>query len=208
MNKTLTILIDNGHGIDTKGKHSPLVEPVSEVLFEWLYTRDIARKMVSISEEKGLHAVLLVPENEDVPLRVRAQRANEYIKSHPQERCVLFSIHGNAAGDGKEWKTARGFEAWTTIGQNRSDTLAMLLYEQVRLFLPEIKVRKDSTDGDDDKEENFTVIKLANCPAVLSECLFYDNKEDLALMKSEKVKIYFAEAHVMAAMQYNFFCNE
>jgi flagellar motor component MotA len=34
------------------------------------------------------------------------------------------------------------------------------------------KIRKDMTDGDSDKEENFTIIYGANCPAVLIENFF------------------------------------
>ena len=37
-------------------------------------------------------------------------------------------------------------------------------------------LRKDTTDGDKDKEADFYVIKKAPCAAVLTENFFYDNK--------------------------------
>lgn len=38
------------------------------------------------------------------------------------------------------------------------------------------------TDGDRDKESDFYIIKNAKCPAVLIECLFFDNYEDYKLL--------------------------
>ena len=42
------------------------------------------------------------------------------------------------------------------------------------------------SDGDKDTEENFTVIKKANCPAVLIEWMFQDNKNDVEILLSEE----------------------
>lgn len=206
--KTLTILLDNGHGRDTKGKRSPLLDGGGR-LFEWQYTRSLAQAVIACAmknktraAEVGLRVVELVPETDDVPLSTRAARANVYMKQHPQELCVLFSLHGNAAGNGEQWFNARGFEAWTTIGKTNSDQVAEFLCNRVRQYLPEVRVRTDSTDGDQDKEANFTVIYKANCPAVLSECLFYDNREDVELMQNEQIRLAFGEAHVDAACDY------
>lgn len=198
--RRLTILIDNGHGCNTKGKRSPQ----GGRLLEWQYTRDIADRILRdvCRNMENVTAVLVVPEQTDVPLRERARRVNEYIAKHSDELCVFYSIHGNAAGDGKEWKSARGWECFTTRGQNNSDLLATLLYEEIEKCLPDCRLRKDLADGDDDKEADFTVIKLANCPAVLSENLFYDNRKDFALMLSDDVKDRIAKAHIAAAVRY------
>jgi N-acetylmuramoyl-L-alanine amidase len=40
------------------------------------------------------------------------------------------------------------------------------------------------TDGDDDKEKNYYVLKNTNCPAFLVENLFYDNKQDAQFLLS------------------------
>ena len=52
----MKILIDNGHGIETPGKRSP------DGLFrEYLYNREIARRVVSELTDCGRDAQLLVP---------------------------------------------------------------------------------------------------------------------------------------------------
>ena len=67
----MTILIDNGHGIETPGKRSP------DGLFrEYSYTREIARRVVSELSDCGYDARLLVPEIEDIPLQERCRRVN------------------------------------------------------------------------------------------------------------------------------------
>ena len=45
--------------------------------------------------------------------------------------------------------------------------------------------RKDTTDGDKDIEAGFYIIKGANCPAVLTENFFQDNKKDVELLESQ-----------------------
>ena len=44
------------------------------------------------------------------------------------------------------------------------------------------KIRRDYSDGDPDWEENFYILSKTQCPAVLTENFFMDNKEDLSLI--------------------------
>ena len=196
-----TLLIDNGHGYDTPGKCSPLLENGTR-LNEWSWTRDIAIRIQQICEKHGINGVRLVPEDIDIPLSERATRANAYIKAHPKDRCILVSIHANASGNG-EWMPARGWEAWTTVGKTNSDEFAECLYRMAAgLFPVGTKIRKDTTDGDSDKEKDFTLLLKANCPAVLTENFFMDNREDNKYMISETGKYDIAYMHMMAAKLY------
>lgn len=200
MKTTTTILIDAGHGSNTPGKRSP--EYNGGRLFEWVYTRTLAMLIANRAQEVGIKAVQIVTGDLDVSLTERYKRANAYIKEHPNERCVLFSVHGNAAGNGNAWCSARGFEAWTTVGKTNSDKLAELVCNEVATLLPAVRIRTDKTDGDQDKEKNWTVIAGANCPAVLTENLFYDNREDVAMMTDRNVQNLLAMAHVNAVQKY------
>ena len=47
-------------------------------------------------------------------------------------------------------------------------------------------------------EENFYVLKNTIMPAILTENLFYDNKKDLEIMKSDTGLDILAEIHVQA----------
>jgi N-acetylmuramoyl-L-alanine amidase len=197
-----TLLIDNGHGKETPGKRSPLL-PDGRRLLEWEFTRAVAKRCVELAPQYGLNVVILVPEDSDIALSERAARANRYMKAHRNERCVLLSIHGNAAGNGNSWMTARGWEAWTTVGKTNSDKLAEQLYNAARKFFPsDTKFRMDKADGDQDKESNFTVIYKAICPAVLTENFFYDNLEDCRYMLSYEGIDAIARAHLAGTVYY------
>lgn len=191
---TKTLLIDNGHGFDTAGKCSP-----DKSLLEWRYTRDIAAFIEGLAPE-GLKVVRIVTELHDIPLTERVRRVNDYIAKHPNEKCVLVSVHGNAGGNGG-WQSARGWEVFTTKGQNNSDRLAECIANRVEKNFA-TKLRADNSDGDKDKEANFAIIRGANCPCCLTENFFYDNKEDLKLMQNESVQYAIAQMHIEGVMDY------
>ena len=195
-----TVLIDNGHGINTFGKKSPLL-PNGKQLFEWEYSRALANKLIPLLEVNGIKAVKLVPEDKDIPLVDRTKRANKYKSEHLNEQCIFISLHGNAAGNGG-WQNAQGWECFTTKGQNNSDKLAECLYDAFQNNFKERKIRTDKTDGDRDKEADFTVIKLANMPAVLTENFFYDNKEECEWMLQDSTQERIAMAHLEGILRY------
>lgn len=197
-----TAIIDNGHGFDTNGKRSPLMAGGAR-LFEYEFNRDIARRLAELLQAVGVKPVLIVPEENDIPLNERARRVREYVQSHPDEKCVFISIHGNASGNG-EWMQAQGWSAWTTKGQNESDRLAERLYDAFQPLLRDRKVRVNTTDGDRDYEANFAVIRKAEiaCPAVLTENFFMDNKSDCSFMLSEQGRDRIAHAHMVGILNY------
>lgn len=67
----MKILIDNGHGVFTPGKRSP-----DGQFREALYARQIARMIVFDLNDRGYDASLLVPEDDDIPLKERCNRVN------------------------------------------------------------------------------------------------------------------------------------
>lgn len=68
----MKILIDNGHGENTPGKRSP-----DGRFREYMYNREIARAVVEHLQLRGYDAELVVPENEDISLKERVNRANK-----------------------------------------------------------------------------------------------------------------------------------
>ena len=177
----MKILIDNGHGIQTKGKRSP-----DGTLLEYAYTREIARQVVTELKNKGYDAELLVPEEDDIPLSERVRRTNAHCQAFGKTNVILISIHVNAAGDGTRWHTATGWSCYTCKGHTQSDTLADSLYQSAQQHLPGRRIRTDYTDNDPDWEENFYILRHTHCPAVLIENFFMDNKKDLAYLLSQE----------------------
>lgn len=189
----MKILIDNGHGSNTPGKCSP-----DGRLREYSYTREIAGRVVFELRKFGIDAELVVKEEIDVPLSERCRRVNEYKTSE----AILISIHCNAASNGSNWMQARGWEAWTSVGQTKADKLADCLYATAEECLFGMKIRKDMADGDPDKESSFYILKHTKCPAVLTENLFQDNKEDVDFLLSEEGKRTIVSLHVKGICKY------
>ena len=190
-------LIDNGHGINTPGKRSP-----DGKLRECIYTRDVARKVVSTLLAKGFKAKLLVRETYDVSLKERVRRVNSFCSSLGKDNVVLVSIHLNAFKDGKEWQSPRGWSCYTTKGKTKSDSLAIMLYEHAIEKFKNHRIRVDISDGDNDLEENFFILKNTNCPAVLTENFFMDNKQDADFLLSKEGFLSIVEVHVSALIDY------
>lgn len=197
MEDKIKILIDNGHGSNTAGKRSP------DGLFrEYAWNREIAAQVVYGLRKLGYDAELLVPELYDVSLLERVHRVNVKCQSLGKENVILVSVHGNAAGMGKEWMSARGWCAFTCAGQTKSDILAEHLYKAAERNFVGHKIRTDKTDGDKDLEKAFYICRKTLCPAVLTENFFYDNKEDLAYMESEEGKEAVVRCHVEGIISY------
>lgn len=189
----MKVLIDNGHGSNTKGKRSP-----DGRLMEYAYAREIANMIVHELKKVGIDAELLVKEEIDVPLAERCKRANQYKASST----ILVSVHVNAAGNGANWMKGRGWEAWTSVGKTKADKLATCLYNEAEEIFTGMNIRKDMTDGDEDKEDNFYILRHTKCPAVLTENLFQDNKEDVAFLLSQEGKKAITEIHVKGIISY------
>ena len=116
----------------------------------------------------------------------RVRRINTICNKVGAANVLLISVHANAVGNGTDWCTGKGWEAYTTRGKTISDKLADFLYKRADSNLPGRKIREDWTDGDRDKEADFYIIKKAKCPAVLTENFFYDNKDDLKYLTSNE----------------------
>ena len=192
-----TILLDNGHGADTPGKCSPIKADGTRFR-EYKFARIITTKLSTKLKTLGYNVFIVTPEQEDISLGERVKRINKVVAQYGAGNCLLISIHVDAAGNADKWMTARGWTAYTTRGQNNSDKLADCLYDAAESlmlndavikasFAGEMNklIRKDTTDGDRDKEADFYIIKHANCPAVLTENFFQDNKKDVQLLESQ-----------------------
>lgn len=176
------VMLDNGHGNNTAGKRSP-----DGSLYEYKYVRQIVSRIAEELKALGIKYYIVTPEEKDIKLQTRANRANKkyYEAKNNGVTAFLISVHVNAAKNG-EWYTARGWSAWTSKGQTKGDKLADRLYEAAHEVLDpkKIKIRTDKTDGDEDLESNFFILKNTDCAACLTENFFMDNKEDVEYLLS------------------------
>lgn len=191
----MKILIDNGHGADTKGKRSP-----DGTLREYAWAREVAHMICDLLQAEGYDASLLVPEERDISLAERCRRANKFDKNST----ILVSIHVNAAGDGKKWMKASGWGIYTTRGITKADALAESIWKSAKeAFKSPLTVRSYSNDKyGHDFENDFYILLHSYCPAVLIENFFMDNKADCEYLKTLSAKATCAEVAVAGIKDY------
>ena len=179
--KKLVIILDCAHGADVKGKCSP-----DGTHREYKWSRLICGKLRDKLESLGYRVEYTNKTENEIGLSQRKNIANN-IKIDSDQVKFLISLHNNAAGNGSNWTNATGFEIFTSKGQTLSDKFAQVIMSNLQKDFPEsngFKHRVDLTDGDLDKEENFTVL-MGNYYGILLEWLFQDNKEDVKLLNDE-----------------------
>lgn len=173
MSKKFTIILDPAHGKETPGKRSP-----DEKVREFQWSRDRVRELKSALESAGFEVFLTNNTDSEIGLSRRAANANRINRPHR----IMLSLHSNAASNGG-WSNARGYSVYTTKGRSNSDIVAEQILKDFQKNFPELKGRFDTSDGDLDLEEDFTVIYKTAFPSVLIEWLFQDNKQDAALLQ-------------------------
>lgn len=187
----MKVLIDNGHGIDTVGKKSP-----DGRLFEWKYTRDIAKILEDALKAEGLDAERITKDALDIPLNERTHKANRVAR--PGD--VLISIHNNAAGMDGKWHTACGFSAHVSLNASaKSKALAKCLWDAaIALGLKGNR----SVPACGYIAQNLAICRDTKCPAVLTENLFQDNAADVDFLTSDVGKKAIVQLHVDGIKKY------
>ena len=191
----IKILIDNGHGFDTAGKCSP-----DGSLKEYAWTREIASRLVAELQRRGLDAERIVMEDTDVPLSTRCRRVNDVCRQFGAQNVLLVSIHINAAGGDGKWHDARGWSGWVyTQAGEQSKRLARVLHEEaVRHNLQGNRAVPPTKYWTAD----FYILKNTKCPAVLTENLFQDNRDDVRYLLSEQGKAAIVQLHADGILRY------
>ena len=191
----MVILIDNGHGIDTLGKRSP-----DGRLREYKYAREIAAGVVKRLKTMDYNAQLLVTEENDISLGTRCKRANDVCKHFGASNVLLVSIHNNAKGNGSAWLDARGWQACVSLNSSaKSKQLASYLFDAAQA--EGLKMRSPKA-GQKWWAQNLAICRDTNCPAVLTENLFQDNKEDVEYLLSDKGREAIINLHVNGIINY------
>lgn len=191
----MKILIDNGHGSNTAGKCSP-----DKRLREYAWARDIATRIVDELKTKGLDAERIVTEQTDITLRERCRRVNAWCNKLGSKNVILISIHINAAKSDGKWHDASGWSGWVAPNASeKSKKLAQLLYDEAA---------KRNLKGNRSVPSckywvgNFCIVRDTNCPAILTENLFQDNRKEVEYLMSEIGKQIIVSTHIEAIFKY------
>jgi len=172
-----TILLDNGHGVDTPGKCSPDCSH-----YEYLWARQCANALAVALLEEGFNVKKITPEAKDIRLSKRVERANYLCSVYSP--CILISIHNNAAGSDGKWHSASGFSVFVSNNASkRSKELASIFTDIAKArgltgnrFIPPAGYW----------QQNLAICRDTVCPAVLTENMFQDNRGDVKFLQSEE----------------------
>ena len=195
-----TIILGTAHLKSTPGKCSP-----DGKFREYKYSREVVAAVKAILQNLGYNVFVDI-EDDDLnvtqsrELCLRCKVVNDLCKLYGD--CVYVSIHVNAASSDGKWHNGTGWEVYTTSGKTKADDLATCLYNAARYSASDKKMRTDYSDGDPDKEAHLYVLKHTNCPAVLTENFFQDNKSDVDYLLSERGFHDIVRLHVEGILSY------
>ena len=196
-NSTYNYILDAGHGGMIDGEYVTAPKKMfdhGDFLFhEGVWNRRVVKLLHEKLIYSGIESKILVPEEEDINLWERVRRANE-LHLNSEKPIIYISIHANAGG-------GVGREIYTSKGQTKSDLVADCFFEALEEVLPDQRQRIDLSDGDQDKEANFYVLKNTKCPAILTESGFMDNYKEAKWMLSEEGVESIAEAHFQGILK-------
>mgnify|MGYP000994641534 CR=1 FL=1 len=166
----MKVYIDPGHGGSDPGAVGMYGTKEADINLEvGLILRELLKK-------RGVEVIISRESNRFVGLTERAQTANV------EKADAFISIHCNASIN----RNAHGFEIYTSPGQTRADPLATAIYYAWEQAFPTHKLRPDWSDGDPDKEANYSVLRNTKMPAVLIELDFISNPVMEAWLSQKK----------------------
>lgn len=179
------IILDFGHGgLDKNGVYTTPGKRhkfnANEIAYEGVLNRQIGGILKAYLRSFGSNYNIVTTVEADDPRDLSLSYRVKVANSFPAKETIFVSIHSNAFNT-----KAEGFEIFTTKGTTKSDQLAELIANRIEPFYKSLnlKLRYDFRDGDKDKEADFYVLTRTNCPAVLLECLFFDNYEEFKLLR-------------------------
>jgi N-acetylmuramoyl-L-alanine amidase len=186
LDKTITVVIDAGHGALQDGAQQGDISE-SEIALA------IAKKIKAQNTNKNIRVILTRETAETIDLQKRVAIASE------NKADLFLSIHINAAPQEKE---RHGMEVIVPSKkpsyQQHSELLGSVLVQELGGLYP---------TKPDLKQTTIWVIDHNICPAVLIECGYLTNENDLAFIRQDKNQSRLADKILNAIAQYGVLKN-
>lgn len=189
----ILIADDDGHGIDTAGKRTPLF-PDGTYMKENEFNRAVIDKLNVHLKRNNFDVLHVSAGDTDVPLKTRTDLANNTIpNSFGRPADAFVSVHANAAGN--TWNSkVKGIEIFYRAGYKEGKKLAQDVQEHLIKGTPLFN-RGLKTD-------NLHVTREAKMPAILIEGGFMDNPDEAKLLMSDAYREECAEEIARGLCQY------
>lgn len=209
LNMDKVIILGTAHLRTTPGKRS-----IDGRLKEYKYSREIVADVEERLTAQGFNVYVdyrpadpnaqMLSSNwiteQKRELAYRVGIVNDLCTRYGKQNCVYISIHVNAAGGDGEWHTASGF---TVFVSNNASTASKRLAQSFTVnaldadlcgnrYIPLTKYW----------QSNLYVLRKTACPAVLTENLFQDNKDDVDFLLSDEGRRAIVDLHVKTISDY------
>ena len=194
MNSNITVILGTAHAASTPGKRSP-----DGKFREYAWSRKMCKMVKTRLIELGINCIIDIEEDEEISLKNRVSIVNAICAEKGVKNCIYVSIHNNAAANGT-WANARGFSIWIyEKASQKSKDLALSIFNEAEKSK---LLGNRSVPSTKYHTSNFYVCKNTACPAVLTENLFQDNKEDVAYLESDEGMSTICNMHVNGIINY------
>lgn len=210
MNKeTAIIVLGTAHRMREPGKQSP-----DKKLNECVYSRKTAAGVYAILKAYGYkvfidYEPLDLPKNMQTPsaklelnreLGMRVNIVNELCRKNDAKNVLYVSIHVDASGSDGQWHDPNGWSVRvSTNASANSRLLADCLFDAAKT--KGLKMRQP-LPAQKYWPQNLYVLNKTSCPAVLTENLFQDNKDDVAFLLSDEGRHKIERLHVEGIINY------
>ena len=172
-------MLDAGHGYNTPGKRSP------DGMREYEFNRAVANYARQLlANYKNVTVYFSHSDQQDVSLKARTDKANSLNVD------IFVSIHANAFGGGG-WSNVGGIE---TFVYPTRPPVAYQLAQKIQRTL----VISTGLENRGVKTADFHVLRETKMDAVLVECGFMTNRNEIKLLRSETYRRTIAEGIVKA----------
>ena len=203
------IILGTAHRMREPGKESP-----DKRLKECKYSRELCDEIAVKLRSYGCK-VLIDYEPLDLPktmqspsvkqernneLAMRVNYVNEICRQSSTKNVLYVSIHVNAIGTDGQWHSANGWQVCVSNNASQnSKKLADCLYDSAKQN--GLKMRQPSA-SQKYWPQSLYVLSNTKCPAVLTENLFQDNKNDVDFLLSDAGRHAIERSHVEGILKY------
>lgn len=205
----IAVILGTPHTQREAGKRSP-----DGRLKEYLYGRELVCELMPKLKDYGIPTFVdmmqpNIPKNMQTPssrlerqreLALRVNEVNSICDRYGKQNCIYVSLHVNAAASDNQWHNASGWQVCVSPQASyNSKLLATLLAEEATNR--NLKVREPKP-GNSYWEQSLYVLNRTHCPAVLTENLFQDNKDDVDFLLSDTGRHIIERLHIEGILRY------
>lgn len=175
------MFFDDGHGISTAGKRTPMLPGSTTFMHENEFNRAVVTLLLLFAQATdGVTSFLTAPTDYDTSLSERTNYANKELEiiqtkyGKENVKAIYLSVHANAYKG--VWGTWGGEEIYYYPSSTEGEKLAKAIYKEMQ--------KGSDLRNRGVKPRSLHMTKYPHMPSVLSESAFMDNLEEAKLLMS------------------------